>query len=69
MPITKPTCASLKAVASFVPSPVTAIILPSCLSRNTNKNLSSGVACTITLNLLVIFLKIFTSFKVIFFIL
>ena len=52
-----------KAGASFVPSPVTAIILFNCFNPKTNKNLSSGVALAITLNLLVVFLNNSTSFN------
>ena len=49
MPIAIPISAFLRAGASFVPSPVTATILPNYLKAVTSKNFYSGVERAITL--------------------
>ena len=66
IPIAKPTCAWRKAGASFVPSPVTATILPNSLSPKTRMNLSSGDALAITFNLLTVCLNASLFLSVIF---
>ena len=43
LPILRPTSASFRAFASFVPSPVTAITLPYSIKPVTNAYLSSGL--------------------------
>jgi hypothetical protein len=63
IPIAKPTCACLRAGASFVPSPVTATMFPNCFNPKTNKNLSSGEALAITFNLFTICLKLSLLFN------